>query len=37
MFSPGFEAATLKLPSKDNTEDDYITNSNGGRKQIVNL
>lgn len=36
MFSPGFEAATLKVPSKDG-EDDYMMNNNTGRKQIVSL
>lgn len=36
MFSPGFEAATLKVPSKDG-EDDYMVNSSTGRKQIVSL
>jgi hypothetical protein len=34
MFSPGFEAATLKVPSKDG-EDEFIMNNNNGRKQIV--
>lgn len=36
MFSPGFEAATLKVPSKDG-EEDYMMNNNNGRKQIVSL
>lgn len=43
IFSPGFEAATLKIPSKD-LDDDLSSNipglSNGGanpRKQIVNI
>lgn len=37
IFSPGFEAATLKIPSKD-AEDDATSNSNGNnsaRRQIV--
>ncbi|KAI9497764.1 hypothetical protein BDB00DRAFT_919169 [Zychaea mexicana] len=36
IFSPGFEAATLKIPSKDQ-EDDMTNNnlSNNGRKQII--
>lgn len=37
IFSPGFEAATLKIPSKD-LDDDLpppTTSSNNGRKQIV--
>lgn len=34
MFSPGFEAATLKVPNgKD--EEDYVMNN--GRKQIVGV
>ncbi|RCI03630.1 hypothetical protein CU098_009757 [Rhizopus stolonifer] len=34
MFSPGFEAATLKVPSKDG-EEEFIMNGNNGRKQII--
>ncbi|KAG2227908.1 hypothetical protein INT45_002146 [Circinella minor] len=37
IFSPGFEAATLKIPSKD-LDDDLptpTTNGNNGRKQII--
>lgn len=38
IFSPGFEAATLKIPSKD-ADDELTTNTNSGnnnsRKQIV--
>lgn len=35
MFSPGFEAATLKVPNGNKDEDDYMMNGNNGRKQIV--
>lgn len=39
MFSPGFEAATLKVPSKDGEEDFMLnsgsSNGSNGRKQIV--
>jgi hypothetical protein len=34
MFSPGFEAATLKVPSKDG-EEEFMMNNSNGRKQIV--
>jgi hypothetical protein len=43
MFSPGFEAATLKVPSSTNgtkdvsQDDDYLMNNNNGRKQIVSF
>ncbi|OMH85198.1 Cell wall integrity protein scw1 [Zancudomyces culisetae] len=32
IFSPGFEAATLKFPSQEETEKDSVT---GGKKQII--
>jgi hypothetical protein len=35
MFSPGFEAATLKVPNGNKDEEDYLMNGNNGRKQIV--
>ncbi|KAI9299916.1 hypothetical protein BJ944DRAFT_235274 [Cunninghamella echinulata] len=44
LFSPGFEAATLKIPNKDQEEDmlpnnnnnnNNNNNSNSGRKQII--
>ncbi|CAJ0838667.1 12212_t:CDS:2 [Entrophospora sp. SA101] len=42
IFSPGFEAATLKIPQKDSSDDDASTNGSTGngsstnaRKQII--
>ncbi|CAO3624397.1 unnamed protein product [Mucor hiemalis] len=35
MFSPGFEAATLKVPNGNKDEEDYMMNGNNGRKQII--
>ncbi|KAF7722936.1 hypothetical protein EC973_002568 [Apophysomyces ossiformis] len=35
IFSPGFEAATLKVPSKDQEEDPGISNGNSSRKQTI--
>ncbi|KAG0167156.1 hypothetical protein DFQ28_006237, partial [Apophysomyces sp. BC1034] len=35
IFSPGFEAATLKVPSKDQEEDPGLNNINNPRKQII--
>ncbi|CAG8461148.1 7193_t:CDS:2 [Paraglomus occultum] len=37
IFSPGFEAATLKIPQKDSSDDDSNGNNNGNnpRKQII--
>lgn len=35
MFSPGFEAATLKVPNGTKDEEDCLMNNNNGRKQIV--
>ena len=41
IFSPGFEAATLKIPTKDQEEDIHSngngTSSNNNRKQIVSI
>lgn len=37
IFSPGFEAATLKIPSKDGEEDPVATQNNGNKKQIVRI
>ncbi|GAA5794958.1 hypothetical protein EDC94DRAFT_552801 [Helicostylum pulchrum] len=35
MFSPGFEAATLKIPNGTKDEEDMLMNNNNGRKQII--
>lgn len=35
IFSPGFEAATLKVPSKDQDDENAATSGNNSRKQIV--
>ncbi|KAI9362405.1 hypothetical protein BD770DRAFT_441065 [Pilaira anomala] len=36
MFSPGFEAATLKVPNETKDEEDILMNNNSnGRKQII--
>jgi hypothetical protein len=37
IFSPGFEAATLKVPSKDGEEDTVATQNNSNKKQIVGI
>jgi hypothetical protein len=37
IFSPGFEAATLKVPSKDGEEDPVATQNNSNKKQIVGI